>query len=61
MNQYGTQILSPNFLEQGSYSKLLKKNFDTGPNHGGGPSIPLKHTVDICIIIPQNTLHAKLA
>ena len=56
MNQYGTQVLSPNFSEQAfvkrlrpaekfifqiTYSKLLKTFFDTGSNHGGGPSVPL--------------------
>ena len=57
MNQFDTQILSPNLLEQGlskdldqlkssffrqsSYSKLFQKLFDTGPNHGGGLSVPL--------------------
>ena len=51
MNQYGTQTLSPNFLEQGllkhldqprsSLMQLLqtpKKFFDTDPNQG--PSVP---------------------
>ena len=56
MNQYGTQVLRRNFSEQAfvqrlrpaekfifqiTYSKLLKTFFDTGSNHGGGPSVPL--------------------
>ena len=56
MNQYGTQVLRPNFSEQAfvqrlrpaekfifqiTYSKLLKTFFDTASNHGGGPSVPL--------------------
>ena len=27
--------------------------FDTGPNHGGGPSVPFQHTADKCTVIPQ--------
>ena len=25
----------------------------TGPNHGGGLSVPLYHTVDICTVNPK--------
>ena len=32
-------------------TKLQKKKFDTGPNHGGGPSVPLQQTVDIITLI----------
>ena len=39
-----------------SYSKLIKKIFGTGPNHGGGPSVPLQYTVDMCTVMLKYTL-----
>ena len=53
MNQYDTQILSPDVLEQGLQKVLhqlrswfldnvfQKKKFDTAPNNGGGSSVSL--------------------
>ena len=76
MNQYGTQILSPDFRTRFATKSDIrlkvnfldnvvtlnsKKIFGTGPNHGGGTSVPLQHKVDIITLIPIKNSGCKTA